>query len=330
MKAEPATTRRDQATRSVVSWAPCGAGWAVGRVSECASVGILHTDRRTRGLRCLSNVGLAQTLPHAHCVSEGVSRVANDGGIDLRRDALKVAYEQACKSYQGITDFRGKLLALLPLASGTGVFFLLERNEASEEWLAPIGLFGLVVTIGLFIYELRGIQRCHRLERQAGKLEEAMGLSEEEGGVLHLPKRRLNEMLGPPAASLIVYLAVILAWIYVAGVGREWWGPESKNDSLWAGGFGLGYVGLLFVGWLLVKWLDRDTSDGMLKKGDLGVEVRWVQRRLQMHGFDPGAADGVFGSRTDTELRAFQTAKGLEVDGVVGPKASRALRAQPS
>lgn len=68
----------------------------------------------------------------------------------------------------------------------------------------------------------------------------------------------------------------------------------------------------------------------VLRKGDLGEEVRWVQRRLQMHGHDPGPADGVFGPRTDAAVRSFQTVKGLLVDGVVGPETRRALRAQPS
>jgi peptidoglycan hydrolase-like protein with peptidoglycan-binding domain len=67
-----------------------------------------------------------------------------------------------------------------------------------------------------------------------------------------------------------------------------------------------------------------------LELNDLGEKVRWVQRRLQLHGFDPGPADGVFGSRTEAAVREFQTARELEVDGVVGPETKRALRAAPS
>ena len=67
-----------------------------------------------------------------------------------------------------------------------------------------------------------------------------------------------------------------------------------------------------------------------LELDDLGEKVRWLQRRLQLHGFDPGPADGVFGLRTEAAVRAFQTSKGLEVDGVVGRETKRALREQPS
>lgn len=80
----------------------------------------------------------------------------------------------------------------------------------------------------------------------------------------------------------------------------------------------------------LIPGLDRgnhQVSTELLRKGDRGEGVRWVQRRLQMHHFDPGPADGVFGPRTDAAVRAFQKAKRLEVDGIVGPQTRRALQA---
>ena len=40
-------------------------------------------------------------------------------------DMDKVAYEHIWKAHDGISDFRAKLLALLPLASGAGIFLLL-------------------------------------------------------------------------------------------------------------------------------------------------------------------------------------------------------------
>lgn len=71
------------------------------------------------------------------------------------------------------------------------------------------------------------------------------------------------------------------------------------------------------------------TRDRMLRRGHRGEDVRWVQRRLQMHAFQPGPADGVFGKRTDAAVRAFQTAKKLEIDGIVGPQTRKALAAAP-
>src|SRR5918992_1867190 len=96
-------------------------------------------------------------------------------GVDAH-ETLRLAYTETCKSHQGIADFRAKLLALLPIASGAGIFLILSetspRPGAAE--LAAIGLFGFAATFGLFMYELRGIQHCHELRRQAGQLESAL------------------------------------------------------------------------------------------------------------------------------------------------------------
>jgi peptidoglycan hydrolase-like protein with peptidoglycan-binding domain len=50
-----------------------------------------------------------------------------------------------------------------------------------------------------------------------------------------------------------------------------------------------------------------------------------LQQLLATHGFDPGAKDGLFGPKTERAVLAFQRTKGLEADGVVGPKTWNAL-----
>jgi peptidoglycan hydrolase-like protein with peptidoglycan-binding domain len=62
-------------------------------------------------------------------------------------------------------------------------------------------------------------------------------------------------------------------------------------------------------------------SPGMptLRIGSRGSAVIDLQTRLATAGFSPGPADGIFGSRTDGAVRSFQRARGLKVDGVVGP-----------
>lgn len=50
------------------------------------------------------------------------------------------------------------------------------------------------------------------------------------------------------------------------------------------------------------------------------MNVRQVQEALKEAGFDPGPIDGVWGRLTLAAIRKFQAAKGLEVDGIVGPK----------
>lgn len=50
-----------------------------------------------------------------------------------------------------------------------------------------------------------------------------------------------------------------------------------------------------------------------------------VQKALKARGFDPGPLDGVRGRRTISAIRAFQAARGLEVDGIAGPETMTAL-----
>lgn len=50
-----------------------------------------------------------------------------------------------------------------------------------------------------------------------------------------------------------------------------------------------------------------------------GNEVSRWQTFLTEHGNDPQGVDGIFGTNTDTATRAFQTAEGITVDGIVGP-----------
>lgn len=62
-----------------------------------------------------------------------------------------------------------------------------------------------------------------------------------------------------------------------------------------------------------------------IQKGSKGDEVLTVQKSLKAKGFDPGPIDGIFGSKTEAAVRAFQEKNGLQVDGIVGPKTGGAL-----
>ncbi|HSP77576.1 MAG TPA: peptidoglycan-binding protein [Myxococcaceae bacterium] len=66
-----------------------------------------------------------------------------------------------------------------------------------------------------------------------------------------------------------------------------------------------------------------DSSGGSgptLREGARGEPVRALQNRLNALGFNAGGADGSFGPKTLAAVKAFQRAKGLTPDGVVGPK----------
>ena len=75
---------------------------------------------------------------------------------------------------------------------------------------------------------------------------------------------------------------------------------------------------------------ELETSQPTLRRGSSGSAVTTLQTRLQALGFDPGPIDGIFGSGTDSAVRAFQRARGLDADGIVGSQTWAALYASPA
>lgn len=62
-----------------------------------------------------------------------------------------------------------------------------------------------------------------------------------------------------------------------------------------------------------------------LRNGSKGNQVKTAQRLFNALGYDCGTVDGAFGSKTKAAAKAFQKAKGLDVDGVIGKDTWNAL-----
>lgn len=62
------------------------------------------------------------------------------------------------------------------------------------------------------------------------------------------------------------------------------------------------------------------STKSYLSKGDSGKDVETLQTMLNACGYNCGAVDGDFGSKTDKAVREFQSATGLVVDGMYGAK----------
>ncbi len=62
----------------------------------------------------------------------------------------------------------------------------------------------------------------------------------------------------------------------------------------------------------------------ILSSGSQGEDVRTLQYLLVARGYSL-TVDGIFGSGTASKVKAFQSAKGLTVDGIVGPQTWQAL-----
>ncbi len=63
----------------------------------------------------------------------------------------------------------------------------------------------------------------------------------------------------------------------------------------------------------------------LLREGDRGAYVTFLQQLLESNLYPVGGIDGIFGSRTLSAVRNFQSANGLTVDGLVGNNTWNAL-----
>ena len=66
-------------------------------------------------------------------------------------------------------------------------------------------------------------------------------------------------------------------------------------------------------------------TEATLKQGTSGSSVLALQNALIQLGYDPGPADGSFGSGTTQAVIAFQASAGLKQDGVAGPTTLTAI-----
>jgi general secretion pathway protein A len=82
------------------------------------------------------------------------------------------------------------------------------------------------------------------------------------------------------------------------------------------------------AGEALLLWRDFEALPPLLRIGSRGPAVGWLQESLVALGFLDGPASGSFDAATDAAVRAFQSMRGLSVDGEVGPRTKMALYAE--
>ncbi|MDO5112559.1 MAG: peptidoglycan-binding protein [Clostridia bacterium] len=68
-----------------------------------------------------------------------------------------------------------------------------------------------------------------------------------------------------------------------------------------------------------------EPDPNILRRGSVGTRVEALQRALLRAGFNPGTIDGLFGTRTQAALIAFQNARSLPATGVYDAATAAAL-----
>jgi hypothetical protein len=177
-------------------------------------------------------------------------------------DLKKAVYQELCDSYRAIDDFRMKLLGLLPMATAAAFLILLNplsgvrKDEQSGltigaiplgQVLTPIGIFGFVVTLGLFLYEIHGIRKCHHLIARGQDIEQR--LLAIPGQFLDRP-RAVAGVINEPISAGIIYSAVLAAWAYVALIFLL-----APSSALAAGGAGCVFLAGFSGTVLYDRWL---------------------------------------------------------------------------
>lgn len=75
---------------------------------------------------------------------------------------------------------------------------------------------------------------------------------------------------------------------------------------------------------LLMLWSGHPAA-ALSKYGSTGDEVTAIQQKLQELGYSPGTVDGIYGSKTQEAVIAFQKDQGLDADGIAGKNTLAAL-----
>ena len=110
--------------------------------------GVEHAVERTAGSPALA------AAAHCDVRRDYAQRPFMTTGSEISENK-KIEYEQVCESHCTITDFRAKFLALLPIASGTGLFLVFKDCDKalSTPQMNAIGWLGLAAIVGLPTHE---------------------------------------------------------------------------------------------------------------------------------------------------------------------------------
>ena len=82
----------------------------------------------------------------------------------------------------------------------------------------------------------------------------------------------------------------------------------------------LGELEARWTGEAYAFWRDFEALPPVLRAGDAGSVIAWLQRALTRLGYYAQRTTGEFDSATRNAVSAFQAAQGLEPDGAVGPR----------
>lgn len=149
-----------------------------------------------------------------------------------RMDLVQIDYEQTMEQFKVLADIRFKLIAIVPILTGTAIAFFAGANLKPYSTL-PLGILGFIATLGMIIYELRNTLYYEMCSTRAVHLEsllrfprfsELPGNSTEPGGVFterykdsNAPQQNLAGII-PVRHHIglsLIYGASLAGWSYI-------------------------------------------------------------------------------------------------------------------
>ncbi len=127
---------------------------------------------------------------------------------------LLALYKEACQNWRALLDIRFKLLALVPTISFLFIAGLLSSKDSllanPPQLRLALAFLGAIVTLGLFIYELRNSDLYTDLGSRARRIEYELGV---QTGLFLGRLLRQNRVVDHQFALWLIYGAALIAWL---------------------------------------------------------------------------------------------------------------------
>jgi hypothetical protein len=152
---------------------------------------------------------------YKHSDLRAVSEEVDSPLSDEQREILRILYGEVCNTWRALLDVRFKLLGLVPFVTVAVLVVLLPDSGSAtllESWSAAvICLLGLVVTLGLLIYEIRNSELYDDLVSRGRRIEAELGIHTGIFRGRRMPKRPI---VHHGTAIFLIYLAALAGWAY--------------------------------------------------------------------------------------------------------------------
>jgi hypothetical protein len=140
------------------------------------------------------------------------------------KEVLLSLYGEICNSWRMLTDVRFKLLGLVPTVSAAVLISLLSRSKENEGLSTrsriAISIFGLLITIGIGMYDQRNTKLYIDLVRRGHRIEEELGIDTGQfrGRINPIPIWENHRH-----ATTLIYAVAVGGWLFVlAAIWQGW------------------------------------------------------------------------------------------------------------